>query len=104
MKLSGMGKGDINKAKKGGLGRLYLAGFIGSLLMSYVLAFLIYATGSTNIGDGVKIGMIVWAGFVIPLLLGSILWEGKPVKLYIVNMAHWLVSLILMAIIIGAWA
>lgn len=104
MKLSGMTKGDINKTKKRGVGKLYLAGFIGSLLMSYVLSFLIYATGSTNMGDGVKIGMITWAGFVIPLLLSSILWEGKPLKLYILNVTYWLISLVLMTIVISAWA
>lgn len=103
VKLSGMTKKDMKKAKDKRMGKLYFANFIGVLIMSYVLAFLIYSAGVTSMADGFKIALLVWVGFVVPLLLGGVLWEGKPMKLYYLNVSYQLISIVLMSIIITAW-
>jgi hypothetical protein len=44
-----------------------------------------------------------WLGFMMPLNIGAYLWENKPFKLFALNTAHYLVSLIVMAAILAVW-
>ncbi len=103
MKLSMISNADIKKAKQKGMTASYLLMIISTLLMSYVLAvFLDYANALTPVA-GLATGVLLWLGFVVPLLLGSVLWEGKSWKLYMLNVAYYLVVLIIMGAILGGW-
>ena len=46
----------------------FTVAFIASIVMSYVLAFLIIRTGEQSIARGIKIGILVWLGFIVTLL------------------------------------
>jgi len=71
--------------------------------MSYVLAhFVDYAEAATAM-DGIILGFWVWIGFLATTQIGSVLWEGKPVKLYLINTLHYLVALAVMATILAVW-
>lgn len=104
MKLSGITQKDIGKAKKKGIGKSYLAGFIATFIMIYVLAHIIFYAQARTIAEGAIAGFWVWLGFIATVLLGGILWEGKPVKLYVLNVAHYLVVLAVSGAIIATWA
>ncbi len=95
MKLMGINKNSINKSKKKGMWKSYLVMFIGSLINFSVLGILVSVFGATNVSGAMKVGFLVWIGFVLPLMLGSVLWEGKPVKLYFLNAAYQLVMLLI---------
>ncbi len=102
-KLMGYSAKDIENAKKKGMTKSYLIGLIGQLILSYVLAnFIIYADAKTII-EGIQIGAFIWLGFVATISLGMILWDNKPIKLYIINTSYWLVSLIIQGIILSVW-
>lgn len=103
MKLLGMTKKDIEKAKKKGMGKTYLIAFVLSLIMAYVLAHFVAIVGGTHFFDGVTVGFWVWLGFVATIAAGSILWEGKAVKLFWINSLYWLVVLVLEAGILAVW-
>ena len=94
MKLSGIKMGNINKSKQSGaVTRSYIIAFISSLLIGYVLAlFVNYLLANTFI-DGMNVGFLVWLGFVAPMQISMVIWEGKPVKLYILNIAYSLIGL-----------
>lgn len=103
MKLSGLTPTKLNKAKKEGMGKSYLAAFIGALVTSYVLAlFAKYTTASTLV-DALQLGFWIWLGFVAPIMLGIVLWEGKSARLYFINIFHYLVSLVVMSLILVSW-
>ena len=103
MKLSGITKEDIEKAKNAGMAKSYALAALGSLVMAYVLAHIIgYAKGST-ISEGIQGGFWVWLGFVAVVLLGSVLWENKPWKLYAINAGYYLVSLMIMGAILAVF-
>ena len=76
---------------------------IATLIMSAVLSLFVSALEIVGWPEGIGLGFWLWLGFLAPVLLGSILWEGKPVKLYILNAAYWLVNLCVMGAIIGLW-
>lgn len=103
MKLSGMSKSDMAKKKKKGMGGTMAVAFIAQLVTGYVLAIFVAFTGSTTASTGAITGFWLWLGFVGTVTLGSVLWESKPVKLYVLNNAHNLLSLAVMGAIIGAW-
>ena len=103
MKLSKLTPKDMEKAKKKGMGKTYFLSFLGILLMNYVLAHFVDYTQATSFFEGILTGFWVWAGFVAPVLLGSIFWEGKPVKLYLINSLHYLVMLAVSAGILAVW-
>lgn len=107
MALSGMTDMDIEAAKAKGMGKSYGLMFVGSLVMSYVLSHsLTFASSyllATGASAGVMAGFWNWLGFVAPVTLGSVLWEGKPWKLWILNNGYYLVTLSVMGVILAVW-
>ncbi len=101
MKLSGKTKKDINKVKKKGMGKIFVAEFISQLVMAYILAVIIGATGASTISQALFVSFFIWLGFIATITLGTVLWEGKSIKLYILNAAHTLISILLMGLIIS---
>jgi hypothetical protein len=103
IKLSGMSKKDIEKAKQGGMGGKYFLGFVASLVMAYVLSYFVDYAGAVVALEGAQVGFWVWLGFIAPVQLGVVLWENKPVKLFWMNTLYYLVTLAVMGIILAAW-
>lgn len=103
MELSGIKEETMQEMRRKGLGKSYAVSFAGTLVMSYVLAHFVVYTQSTAITQGAQTGIWLWLGFIVPVLLGTVLWEGKPVKLYALNIAYQLVSLAIMGGILAAW-
>jgi hypothetical protein len=103
MKLTGLTKKDAEKAKKKGMGKTMLAGFIATLVTAFVLVHILVLAGSNTFGDGVMTGFWIWLGFFAPVMLGMVLWEGKPVNLYLLNVLYWLVNLAVMGGLLVVW-
>ena len=103
MKLSKMGKKDIEKEKKKGMAKSYAAGFIALLVMAFVLAHFVDMAGAATVLEGAQAGFWAWLGFVATTMLNKVLWEGKPVKLYVLDAAHYFVVLIAMGAILAVW-
>ena len=77
--------------------------FIGALVQSYILAhFIAFAGEKTPVG-GAKIAFWAWLGFVAVVQLGGSLFEGRPMKLFKINVGYSLVALLIMGAILGAW-
>jgi hypothetical protein len=85
----------------------YAISFVGSLLMAYVLAHSIVFAGAflnvTGIAAGLQAAIWSWLGFVAPVTIGTVLWDGKPWMLWVINAGYYLVLLLAMGIILGLW-
>lgn len=101
MQLMNFDKKKINEAKKKGMGKIYTLAFLTTLIMSFVLAHFVDYVEAKTITDGIILGFWVWIGFLATTQIGSVLWEGKPVKLYLINTLHYLVTLAVMAAILA---
>ena len=97
-------KKKMNEAKKKGMGKTYALAFLTSLIMAYVLAHFVSYVEAKTIADAAVLGFWLWIGFFATTQLGMVLWENKPVKLYVINTLHYLVSLAVMAAILAVWA
>ncbi|MFH1917163.1 MAG: DUF1761 domain-containing protein [Nanoarchaeota archaeon] len=96
MRLAGI------KNMKGRAGS-YIIGFITTLVTAYILAFGIAYTQAATIPEGLIVGALVWVGFIATISMGMLIYEGKPVKLYFINNAYHLLSLLVMSAIIIAF-
>lgn len=107
IQLSGMTKESIEAAQKKGMAKSYLLMFIGSLFMAYVLAHaFVFASAYMKVegfSAGLSVGFWNWIGFVAPVTLSSVLWDGKPWKLWVLNNGYHLVTLLVMGVIIALW-
>jgi len=96
MRLSGMTQKQLAAAKKQGMAAAYGVTFLGMLVMAFVLAMLLAATGAETVADGALLAFWLWLGFLATTMIGSVLWEKKPFTLYLLNIAHYLVVLVVM--------
>ncbi|TGK12260.1 DUF1761 domain-containing protein [Leptospira fletcheri] len=85
---------------------------IGSFLTAYVLAHSVdsWRPSSWKVGAdqsswtyGFFAALFTWIGFYVPLLFGSVSWEGKSWKLFFINAAYYFVSLQAMGMILAHW-
>ena len=95
---------DMSKGKKKGMAKGMIAMFIAVIITNCVLSQVLAFAGAVTLSDALMVGFWVWLGFYATTLLGTVLWEGKPVKLYILQTAHYLVSLLVMSAILAVWA
>ncbi len=100
MRLSGMGESQNREAKSGGMAKTYLMAFAGNLAQAMVLAYFIYWTAVTTLPTGLLTGFLVWLGFIATVMLGSVLWEHKPWRLYFINAGYYLTALLVMSAIL----
>jgi hypothetical protein len=77
--------------------------FVGSLILSFVLAHLILWSGASTAAWGALIGFIAWAGFMAAPLSASYIYESRPFKLFAINLGYWLVSLVASGILLAVW-
>lgn len=100
MKLSGMDSAKINSVKKIGMGLTYFLAFIGSLIMACVLVHFMAYMVIDNFVDTVQLVFWSWIGFIAPVTLSVVLWEGKSWKLWFLNNSYYLISLIVMSVVL----
>ncbi len=86
-----------------GMGQALVAGFVGDLVMSYVLARFVGHYGAVNLVDGVIVGFLAWLGFVATVMVGSIFYERKKPELVAINLGYQLVSILAMGVILALW-
>ena len=85
----------------------YVVQFVGALVMAYVLAHgLAFGNAYLNmsgVAAGLQGAFWYWLGFVAPVTIGSVLWDGKPMKLWYINAGYYLVQMLVMAVILSLW-
>ncbi len=99
MNMMGLKQSDMKKMKTG-MQMGYVGQFVASLVMAWVMGMLITTTNATSLIAGLMVGFWGWLGFVATTTLGGVLWENKPVKLYLFNNAHLLLNALVMAAIL----
>lgn len=75
-------------------------GLVSGIVMAYILNHFGIAWGVIDALGAAELAFWTWLGFVATVLLGSVLWEQKPFKYYLINAGYWLLALIVMAEII----
>lgn len=107
LKLMAFTPEKMEEAKAKGMSKTYALMALGSLVMSFVLAHaLIFGSSYLKmygISAAFQVAFWNWLGFIAPVTLSSVLWEGKPWKLWLLNNGYYVVSLFVMAMILAYW-
>jgi len=77
--------------------------FIMSLVLSYLLVYANAFHRTSGVWSGICAGFWAWLGFVAPVTVGSVIYEGKPWRLWFLNNGYWLFSLLVMGVILAVW-
>ena len=81
----------------------FVTSAVALIVMAYVLAGTIGHLGEVNLRAGVISGAIVWAGFAATTMAVNNAFQGAKVTLTLIDAGHWLVVLVLMGGVIGAF-
>jgi len=102
-KLMGFTHEQLEAMRKKSMGTSYALLFVVSVVMAYVLAYFLGATGAYDTFGAVQLAFWIWLGFIATVMLGTVLWEGKSWQLYMLNVSYYLVTLAAMAKILVWW-
>jgi hypothetical protein len=86
-----------------GKARTYVAPLVAcifNMLVAYVMVYFAAAWGVYDWVSAIELGFWIWVGFIVPSMLGMVLWDRRPVMLYLINIFYWLVVLVVIAIIV----
>ena len=76
--------------------KYYLLGFINSVIMALVLAYLLVLTAA-SLTTGFFIAFLVWIGFVGTISMNTVMWGGRAKKLWFLDNAYYLLSFLIMS-------
>lgn len=99
MQLVGM-----RQPEKGDQTKTLVLGLLANLVTAYILATIVRFAGAMTITDGLEIGFWVWLGFPASVHFVSWVFEKRPTKLALINLAHTLVIFLVMGAILAVWA
>jgi hypothetical protein len=81
----------------------YVLAFLSGLIMSAVLASLFNLIRPRSAIQAAGIAVLLWCGFVLTTTLDTVLFESRPLGLYLINNGYHLVGLLIVGSILGAW-
>ncbi len=81
----------------------FIIAIVSLLIMSYVLSGTIGHLGEVTFSNGIISGLFVWGGFVATTMAVNHGFQNANLKLTLIDGGHWLVVLLVMGAIIGAF-
>ena len=70
-----------------------------NFLLASVIVWLLAHRQPTKLKSVVVFGVILWFGFPVTLLSGSVMWQNVPFELALIHSGDWLVKILLMTVI-----
>jgi hypothetical protein len=78
-----------------------LAELLRTALVASVFAWIASRAALESLPGSLALAMIIWVGFPVVLLSGSIIWERVAPVTAAIHAGDWLVKLVLLAVIVG---
>jgi hypothetical protein len=95
------------KAMKEKMGMSMAINFVACLLAAYCMAHSVLSGSAfyhvEGVVAGLQSGFWIWLGFIATSQINSVIWDGRPVKLYLINVGYYLVSYLAMGSILAVW-
>ena len=101
----------VAKVTPGADGKSAVGPIVVTLVVSFVTALVLAGSiaiaqdfyGGTYLTNAIVTALFLWAGFTAARFITHDAFEGRPVGLTVLNCAHELVTLVVMALVIGAF-
>jgi hypothetical protein len=99
MNLTGCDPKDMKSSMPAAM----LVDFVASFLMSFVLLHAVHYAGAQSAAQGAAVGFFNWIGFVAAVTIGSVVYEKRPFKLFLLNNGFYLIALPIMGAVVAVW-
>ena len=80
-----------------------LATFVGNVLASFAMAYLVYWTGSYRFTTGLALGSASGICFCAVSIGIAYAWEDKPLKLFLIDSSYHILGLSFAGVILSVW-
>ena len=87
---------------KGPVKELIIA-FVTSVVLVYVLAHFVQYTKAKTAWGGIETAFWLWLGFIVTTQLATVIFEQRPLGLYLINISYQLVACALAGVILAVW-
>lgn len=74
-----------------------------TLVVTGVVAALVALGGVEGWAAGALLGLVLWVGFPVVLLTGSVVHEKVPWRLAALHAGDWLLKLVLVSVVLSVW-
>lgn len=81
----------------------YGTAFLCAVAMAAVIAWVTQASGAQTAARGIKTGVLLWLGIVLPVWATEYAFELRPLSLLAINAGFWFLGFVIMGAIVGAW-
>ena len=83
----------------------FILSFVCEFVMAFVLAGAIghLGPGQVTFKNGVISALILWGGFILTTFAASYAYAHNKPRLLAIDAGHWLIVMVIMGAIIGAW-
>ncbi|HXA42058.1 MAG TPA: DUF1761 domain-containing protein [Candidatus Solibacter sp.] len=98
MKAIGKTREDL-----GDSGQSLGASAVMTLISTVFVALLISWSGAKTLSDGVLVGLVGFAAFLLPYLVNNVTFERRPAPILYINGGYYLVGFVIMGAILGVW-
>jgi hypothetical protein len=92
-----MGPGALNPAIQ------YGTALLAAAVMATAISCVTQLTGAQTALRGVQAGALLWLGFELSAWSTEYVFEVRPLSLLGINAGFWLIGMMLMGAIVGAW-
>lgn len=100
--FNGYGPEKVEAMRKGAV-KAYGVSFVCYLVMAAAFAVLVRISHIEAVTGGVKLGFLLWIGFVAAAGLTANVYSDKPLKAFALDAGYQLVYLVVMGAILVAW-
>ena len=76
---------------------------VRSLVLATVIAGVVVLLGITDVGGALQLGLALWIGFPVVLLVGSVIWENVDPALATIHAGDWLLKLLIVTAVVALW-
>ncbi|HEY3037364.1 MAG TPA: DUF1761 domain-containing protein [Pyrinomonadaceae bacterium] len=77
--------------------------FVTSLVLVYILAHFVQYTKAKTAWGGIQTAFWLWLGFIVTTQLATVIFEQRPLGLYLINIGYQLVGCAIAGMILAIW-
>jgi hypothetical protein len=99
LKMSGVDKQVFDA----GLPKALFGDLFSAVAIALALNQVIRWSGTTGVGLGLLVALIIWVGFVASVLLTQVTYEHRPFAFFAISATYRLISLLAMGAILSLW-
>jgi hypothetical protein len=83
--------------------KCYIGCLIIAFITAYILGYFINMAGAVTTGEGIKVALLAWLGFIATTMYFGVLWGKKPLSVYLVDAGFMFVMFVIWGAVFTNW-